>query len=86
MAESRTGKAIQEGRIEGVPTGSHSAGPRQPNGSDCGVFMCAIGRMIVFGVNQTAQGGADMELQRMHMFVELLNGGLSGDFEPRVVF
>lgn len=33
-----------------------------------------------------AYGGEDMELQRMRMVDELLNGGLSGDFKPRVVF
>lgn len=32
-----------------------------------------------------AYGGEDMELQRMRMVDELLNG-LSGDFKPRGVF
>ncbi len=69
-----------------IPTGSHGAGPRQTNGSDCGVFTCTTARMVVLGVEPMAYGGSDMELQRTRMVAELLNGGLVGDFEPRVVF
>lgn len=56
------------------------------NGSDCGVFTCTTVRMVVLRVDPMAYGGEDMELQRMRMVDELLNGGLSGDFKPRVVF
>ena len=69
-----------------VPTGSHGAGPRQTNGSDCGVFTCTTARMVVLGVDPMAYGGEDMKVQRERMVAELLNGGLTGDFEPKVVF
>lgn len=69
-----------------VPTGSYGAGPRQTNGSDCGVFTCTTARMVVLGVDPMSYGGDDMELQRSRMVAELLNGGLKGDFEPKVVF
>lgn len=69
-----------------VPTGSYGAGPRQTNGSDCGVFTCTTARMVVLGVDPMAYGGGDMEVQRGRMVAELLNGGLAGEFEPRVVF
>lgn len=69
-----------------VPTGSYGAGPRQTNGSDCGVFTCTNARMVVLGVDPMAYGGGDMEVQRGRMVAELLNGGLAGEFEPRVVF
>lgn len=69
-----------------VPTGSYGAGPRQTNGSDCGVFTCTTARMVVLGVDPMSYGGDDMEVQRGRMVAELLNGGLEGDFEPRVVF
>lgn len=69
-----------------VPTGSNGAGPRQTNGSDCGVFTCTTARMVVLGVDPMSYGGDDMEVQRGRMVAELLNGGLSGAFEPKVVF
>ncbi len=69
-----------------IPTGSHGAGPRQTNGSDCGVFTCTTARIVVLGVDPMAYGGDDMEMQRTRMVAELLNGSLIGDFEPRVVF
>lgn len=69
-----------------VPTGSVGAGPQQSNSSDCGVFTCTNARMVVLGVDPIAYAGSDMELQRTRMVAELLNGGLKGDFEPRVVF
>lgn len=69
-----------------VPTGSLGAGPQQSNSSDCGVFACTNARMVVLGVNPMAYAGSDMELQRTRMVAELLNGGLKGDLEPRVVF
>lgn len=69
-----------------VPTGSLGAGPQQSNSSDCGVFTCTNARMVVLGVDPIAYAGSDMELQRTRMVAELLNGGLTGDFEPRVVF
>lgn len=69
-----------------VPTGSYGAGPRQANSSDCGVFTCTTARMVVLGVDPMSYGGDDMGVQRARMVAELLNGGLVGEFEPRVVF
>lgn len=69
-----------------VPTGSFGAGPQQSNSSDCGVFTCTNARMVVLGVDPMAYAGSNMELQRTRMAAELLNGGLKGDFAPRVVF
>lgn len=69
-----------------VPTGSNGAGPRQTNGSDCGVFTCTTAKMVVLGVDPMSYGGDDMEVQRSRMVAELLNDGLNGDFEPKVVF
>lgn len=78
------GKSWKEGEWS-VPTGSFGAGPRQLNGSDCGVFTCTTARMVVLGVDPMSYGGEDMEVQRGRMVAELLNGGLVGEFEPRVV-
>ncbi|MCJ1470589.1 hypothetical protein MMC07_009235 [Pseudocyphellaria aurata] len=69
-----------------VPTGSFGAGPKQTNGSDCGVFTCTTARMVLLGVDPMSYGGEDMAVQRSRMVAELLNGGLNGDFEPRVMF
>jgi hypothetical protein len=69
-----------------VPTGTHGVGPRQTNGSDCGVFTCTTARMVALGVDPMAYGGEDMRVQRGRMVAELLNGGLFGDFDPKVEF
>lgn len=69
-----------------VPTGTHGVGPRQTNMSDCGVFTCTTARMVALGVDPMAYGGEDMEVQRGRMAAELLNGGLFGDFDPKVEF
>lgn len=65
-----------------VPTGTHGVGPRQTNGSDCGVFTCMNARMVALGIDPMAYGGEDMCVQRGRMVAELLNGGLFGDFDP----
>lgn len=69
-----------------VPTGTHGVGPRQSNMSDCGVFTCTTARMVALGVDPMAYGGEDMGVQRGRMAAELLNGGLFGDFDPKVEF
>lgn len=69
-----------------VPTGSFGAGPQQSNSSDCGVFTRTNARMVVLGVDPRAYAGSHMEIQRTRMVAGLLDGGLEGDFEPRVVF
>lgn len=69
-----------------VPTGTHGVGPRQTNMSDCGVFTCTTARMVALGVDPMAYGGEDMGVQRGRMVAELLNGGLFGDFDPKVEF
>lgn len=61
-------------------------GPRQANGSDCGVFTITTAKMISLGVDPMAITASDMPLQRKRVVVELVNGGFSGEFEPHVVF
>ena len=61
-------------------------GPTQNNHSDCGVFAVTTAKMLVLGVDPMAVSAEDMPLQRRRVVAELLNGGFSGDFEPRVVF
>ena len=62
------------------------AGPRQTNGSDCGVFTVTTAKMIMLGVDPMAYSAADIPMQRRRMVAELLNRGLTGEFEPHVVF
>ncbi|KAL8824706.1 MAG: hypothetical protein Q9191_004875 [Dirinaria sp. TL-2023a] len=62
------------------------AGPRQTNGSDCGVFTATTAKMIMLGVDPMAYSAADIPLQRRRMVAELLNRGFTGEFEPNVVF
>ena len=61
-------------------------GPVQNNANDCGVFTVTTAKMVVLGVDPMAVSARDMPLQRRRLVAELLNGGFSGDFEPRVVF
>ncbi|CAF9939989.1 MAG: hypothetical protein ALECFALPRED_008397 [Alectoria fallacina] len=61
-------------------------GPTQNNVNDCGVFAVTTAKMLVLGVDPMAVSAGDMPLQRRRLVAELLNGGFSGDFEPRVVF
>ena len=61
-------------------------GPVQNNSSDCGVFAVTTAKMLVLGVDPMAVSAQDMPLQRRRLVAELLNGGFSGEFEPRVVF
>ena len=61
-------------------------GPTQNNVNDCGVFAVTTAKMVVLGVDPMAVSANDMPLQRRRLVAELLNGGFSGEFEPRVVF
>ena len=61
-------------------------GPVQDNPNDCGVFTVTTAKMLVLGVDPMAISAADMPLQRRRLVAELLNGGFSGEFKPRVVF
>ena len=61
-------------------------GPTQNNVNDCGVFTVTTAKMLVLGVDPMAVSAADMPLQRRRVVAELLNGGFSGELEPRVVF
>ena len=61
-------------------------GPSQNNGSDCGVFAVTTAKMLVLGVDPMAVSAGDMPLQRRCVVAELLNGGFSGELEPRIVF
>ena len=61
-------------------------GPVQNNANDCGVFAVTTAKMVVLGVDPMAVSAEDMPMQRRRVVAELLNGGFSGDFEPRIVF
>ena len=61
-------------------------GPLQNNANDCGVFAVTTAKMLVLGVDPMAVSAGDMPLQRRRLVAELLNGGFSGEFEPRIVF
>ena len=61
-------------------------GPVQNNANDCGVFAVTTAKMVVLGVDPMAVSAEDMPMQRRRVVAELLNGGFSGEFEPRVVF
>ena len=61
-----------------------STSPRQDNGKDCGVFTVTTAKMVVLGVDPLAYGCDDIPVQRRRMVAELLQGGFTGEFEPRV--
>ena len=61
-------------------------GPVQNNANDCGVFAVTTAKMVVLGVDPMAVSAQDMPMQRRRVVAELLNGGFSGEFEPRIVF
>ena len=72
--------------VEDPSFAGRGKGPRQTNGSDCGVFTVTSAKMISLGVDPMAITAADMPLQRRRVVAELVNGGFYGDFEPHVVF
>ena len=72
--------------IEDPVHGGRGKGPTQNNVNDCGVFAVTTAKMLVLGVDPMAVSAGDMPLQRRRLVAELLNGGFSGEFEPRVVF
>ncbi|QGA14505.1 hypothetical protein EYB26_002160 [Talaromyces marneffei] len=57
--------------------------PQQDNGSDCGVFLLTSAKAIALGLKPTVYGPRDINLIRRKIVAELMNGGLSGDFDPR---
>ena len=61
-------------------------GPRQTNGSDCGVFVSTTVKMISLGVEPMAYSATDIPLQRRRIVAELMNRGFDGDLAPNVVF
>ena len=72
--------------VEDPALAGRGKGPRQTNGSDCGVFTITTAKMISLGVDPMAITAGDMPLQRRRLVLELVNGGFHGDFEPHVVF
>ncbi len=72
--------------VEDPALAGRGKGPRQSNGSDCGVFTITSAKMISLGVDPMAITASDMPLQRKRVVLELVNGGFHGDFEPHVVF
>ncbi|KAL8796110.1 MAG: hypothetical protein Q9195_001443 [Heterodermia aff. obscurata] len=61
-------------------------GPRQTNGSDCGVFVSTTAKMISLGVDPMAYSSVDIPMQRRRIVAELMNGGFHGELAPNVVF
>ncbi|KAL6719345.1 hypothetical protein ACLMJK_003584 [Lecanora helva] len=61
-------------------------GPRQANGSDCGVFCVTTAKMISLGVDPMAVSASDMPTQRMRLVAELINGGFTDEFKPNIRF
>ncbi len=72
--------------IEDLKFPGRGKGPRQNNGSDCGVFVITSAKMISLGVDPMAVLPTDMVIQRRRLVAELINGGFTDDFEPRIVF
>ena len=62
------------------------AGPRQTNGSDCGVFTATTAKMVMLGVDPMAYSASDIPTQRRRMVAELLNRGFTGEFTPNILF
>lgn len=61
-----------------------STSPQQGNSKDCGVFTVTTAKMVVLGVDPLAYGGDDIPTQRKRMVAELMNGGFTAEFEPRL--
>lgn len=61
-----------------VPTVS----PQQDNGSDCGVFLLSTAKAVSIGIEPLSYGARDIPLLRRKIVVELMAGGLDGDFKP----
>lgn len=62
------------------------AGPKQDNGSDCGVFVSTTAKMIMLGVDPMAYSASDIPVQRRRIVAELMNCGFEGSLAPKVVF
>lgn len=61
-------------------------GPRQLNGSDCGMFTVTTAKMISLGVDPMAVSANDMPTQRKRLVAELIHGGFTDEFEPDIRF
>jgi Ulp1 family protease len=61
------------------------ASPQQDNGSDCGVFLLTTAKLLAFG-QPLNYGPEDIPLIRQRIAAELLNGGFTGDFDPRAEY
>ncbi|PYH49568.1 SUMO protease ULP1 [Aspergillus saccharolyticus JOP 1030-1] len=62
-----------------------SLSPRQDNGSDCGVFLLSTAKAVAINLEPQSYGAPDSPLLRRKIVVELMNGGLDGDFVPTEV-
>ncbi len=72
--------------VEDLKFPGRGKGPHQNNGSDCGVFVITTAKMISLGVDPMAVLPTDMVMQRRRLVAELINGGFTDDFEPKIVF
>lgn len=72
--------------VEDPTTPGMGKGPRQSNGSDCGMFTVTTAKMISLGVEPMAISASDMPVQRRRLVAELIHGSFTEEFEPRIVF
>ena len=59
-----------------------SQSSHQDNGSDCGVFLLTNAKAIALNIEPTAFGAGDTQSLRLKIVAEIMNGGLTGDFNP----
>ncbi|PGH34268.1 hypothetical protein GX50_02945 [[Emmonsia] crescens] len=59
-----------------------SISPQQNNGSDCGVFLLTTAKLVSLG-QPLKYGARDIPEIRKRIVAELINGGFSGDFDPK---
>ena len=62
------------------------AGPKQNNGSDCGVFVSTTAKMVMLGVDPMAYSAKDIPTQRRRIVAELMNSGFGGALAPKITF
>lgn len=59
-----------------------SESSHQDNGSDCGVFLLTNAKAIALNIKPTSFGADHTRLLRLKIVAEIMNGGLTGDFNP----
>jgi len=72
--------------LDDPPYEGKGKGPTQNNARDCGVFTATTAKMIILGVDPRAITAADMPTQRKRLVAEVMNGGFTGVFKPRLEY